>query len=69
MNGGPRRPKPLLIGSIKTNIGHTEAASGIAGLLKVVQALRHEAIPPHLNFQMPNDRIPWQTFPLPSQRR
>ena len=64
MNGGPRRQKPLLIGSIKTNIGHTEAASGIAGLLKVVQALRHEAIPPHLNFKTPNDRIPWTDLPI-----
>lgn len=64
MNGGPRRQKPLLIGSIKTNIGHTEAASGIAGLLKVVQALRHEAIPPHLNFETPNDRIPWTDLPI-----
>src|SRR5262249_46323438 len=64
MNGGPRRQKPLLIGSIKTNIGHTEAASGIAGLLKVVQALRHEAIPPHLNFRTPNKRIPWADIPI-----
>ncbi|MDX2205397.1 MAG: SDR family NAD(P)-dependent oxidoreductase [Hyphomicrobiaceae bacterium] len=64
MNGGPRRQRPLLIGSIKTNIGHTEAASGVAGLLKVVQALRHEAIPPHRNFKTPNDRIPWGDLPI-----
>ena len=41
---------PLFIGSIKTNLGHTEAASGVAGLLKVVMALRHEMISPHLHF-------------------
>jgi acyl transferase domain-containing protein len=64
MNSGQRRQKPLLIGSIKTNIGHTESASGIAGLLKVVQSLRHEAIPPHRNFEKPNDRIPWASFPI-----
>ena len=38
---------------MKTNLGHTEAASGLAGLLKVVMALRHEAIPPHLHFSTP----------------
>jgi acyl transferase domain-containing protein/acyl carrier protein len=56
--------QPLLIGSIKTNIGHAEAASGLAGLLKVVMALRREAIPPHLHFKTPNARIPWGALPV-----
>ena len=56
--------QPLLIGSVKTNLGHTEAASGLAGLLKVVMALRHEEIPPHLHFSTPNPRIPWKEFPI-----
>jgi microcystin synthetase protein McyG len=56
--------RPLLIGSIKTNIGHAEAASGVAGLLKVVMSLRHEAIPPHLHLDAPNPRIPWTSFPV-----
>ena len=56
--------RPLCIGSVKTNLGHTEAASGLAGLLKVILALRHEFIPPHLHFAKPNPAIRWQKFPI-----
>lgn len=59
MGQGRAADRPLAIGSIKTNLGHTEAASGLAGLLKVVMALKHEAIPPHLHFSTPNPGIPW----------
>jgi phthiocerol/phenolphthiocerol synthesis type-I polyketide synthase C len=45
------------IGSVKSNIGHLEPASGIAGLLKVVLALRHRAIPRTLHFRVPNPKI------------
>lgn len=51
--------KPLLLGTVKSNIGHTESASGIAGLLKVVLALRHELLPKQLHFTAPNPRIAW----------
>ncbi len=53
-----------VIGSVKTNIGHSEAASGIAGLIKVALCLKHRAIPPSLHFQEPNPRIPWDELPL-----
>jgi len=61
---GHSTERPLLIGSVKTGLGHTEAASGVAGLLKVVMALEHEAIPPHLHFSRPNPGIPWDRLPL-----
>ncbi len=58
------RSNPLVIGSAKTNLGHLEAAAGIAGLIKVVLSLDREEIPPHLHFSTPNPHIPWNEFPL-----
>ncbi|WP_349270152.1 putative polyketide synthase [Mycolicibacterium parafortuitum] len=63
--GAGRDPnRPLLIGSAKTNIGHLEAAAGIAGVLKVVLALEHETLPKHLNFETPSPHIPWDRLPV-----
>jgi len=58
------RAAPLWVGSVKTNIGHLEASAGIAGLMKVVLALRHEQIPPHLHFREPSPKIPWSELPV-----
>jgi acyl transferase domain-containing protein/NADPH:quinone reductase-like Zn-dependent oxidoreductase/SAM-dependent methyltransferase/acyl carrier protein len=54
---GARRSQPLPIGSVKTNIGHLEAAAGMAGLLKSVMALEHGVLPRSLNYETPNPRI------------
>lgn len=58
------RSHPLFIGSVKTNVGHLDAAAGVAGLMKVVLSIQHGAIPPQLHFTEPNPRIPWDDWPI-----
>ena len=61
---GKSRSHPLLIGSVKTNIGHLEPASGLAGVMKAVMALEHKQLPPSLHFDEPNPHIDFEQLNL-----
>jgi acyl transferase domain-containing protein/thioesterase domain-containing protein len=78
LEGGHESTSPCYVGSVKTNIGHLEAASGVASLIKVVLALQYASIPPHRNLQrlsphistdkrfvIPIDRLPWPSGSRP----
>ncbi|MCP4121637.1 MAG: SDR family NAD(P)-dependent oxidoreductase [Bacteroidetes bacterium] len=61
--GRPEHDK-CFIGSVKTNIGHTEAASGIAGFIKTILVLNHRQAPPSLHMKSPNPAIDWNSSPF-----
>ncbi len=61
---GREADRPLLIGSVKTNIGHLEAGAGVAGLIKVILSLEHQRLPKHLNFRNPSPHVPWDRLPV-----
>jgi len=63
---GKDRPKdrPLVLGSVKANIGHLEAAAGMAGLVKVILTFQNEKIPAQPHFKEPNPKIDWDSIPV-----
>lgn len=58
------RNRKLIVGSVKTNVGHLEAAAGIAGLLKVIGVLKNRQVPKNLHFKNPNPKIPFADYCL-----
>ncbi|MDF6043848.1 type I polyketide synthase [Streptomyces sp. JH14] len=56
--------EPVVVGSLKTNVGHMEAAAGIGGVIKTALQLHHGWIYPHLNLEQPSQHIPWDRSPV-----
>ncbi len=68
-SSGHSQAEPLLIGSVKANIGHLESAAGISGIIKVILALKQQAIPPHRGLHSPNPRIDWAHLSIEAPTR
>ncbi|KAK5987499.1 Hybrid PKS-NRPS synthetase pynA [Cladobotryum mycophilum] len=60
----PGRDQPLYVGSVKTNIGHLEGASGLAGVIKTTLALQKGIIPPNMHFKTPNPKIDFENWKI-----
>lgn len=57
-----KRKEPILVGSVKSNIGHLEAAAGMAGIIKVLLSMKHKQLPPSINIKQLNPDIDWNSL-------
>ena len=64
LGAGRDRSQPFWAGSVKSNIGHSEAAAGTAAVIKTLLAMQHGVIPASLHFRQPNPYIPWDEVPV-----
>ncbi|HLJ82176.1 MAG TPA: type I polyketide synthase, partial [Ktedonobacterales bacterium] len=64
INGSGAEARPLLLGAVKTNVGHLESAAGLAGVAKVLASLRAETLPATLHTQPPNPHVAWDQLPV-----
>ncbi|MBQ7567507.1 SDR family NAD(P)-dependent oxidoreductase [bacterium] len=62
--GGIKRERPLLVGSVKSNIGHCEGASGVAALIKGMLVLEHGLVPRNIHFHVPTPHVDWRSLNL-----
>lgn len=63
--GASHQPQsPLMVGAVKSNIGHLEGAAGVTGLIKLALCLKHGMLPPSIHFEKPNPKIDWSTLPI-----
>ncbi|MER5353950.1 acyltransferase domain-containing protein [Kitasatospora sp. NPDC002551] len=67
--GGGERTEPLRLGSVKSNVGHLEAAAGIVGLVKLALSMRNGVLPPSLHYSAPNPQIMFDAYNLTVQDR
>lgn len=64
LSEGREANNPVYVGSVKTNIGHTEGAAGVAGLIKLALMLERDTLVPQLHFDAPSQHIPWNRLPV-----